>query len=109
MRAPRPKPPAPPLLTTKLFSFEPAPFLSIGYLPINTLCHSCVRIPVTRSGCKRPVRKRTCIRAKFTHVTRAGGKVKTSAFAAFLGDSALSRQNESNCCADVTFLRLKAD
>jgi hypothetical protein len=40
-------------------------------------------------------------------VTTCSGKLKTSAVAAFLGDSALYRQKDTDCCAEVTFLALK--
>jgi hypothetical protein len=41
-------------------------------------------------------------------VTPATVQSKTSAIAAFLGDSGLYRQIESNCCMDDTFLGLNA-
>src|ERR1700693_6269157 len=76
------------------FFIDPAPF-RFDRLSADTIRASLLR---TKPGCDRPVRKRTCIRGKFTTPTGSHGKRKTAAFAAFLGDSAIYRQKEKDCC-----------
>src|SRR5512143_2390176 len=60
----------------KTFFIEPAPF-RFDRLPADTFRPSPLRTEPYEAGCDRPVRNRTCIRPKFTHVTLRRGKPKT--------------------------------
>jgi hypothetical protein len=44
---------------------------------------------------------------EFTSLTEPDGKLKTTAIAAFLGDSGLYRQKAADCCGKVTIFGLK--
>lgn len=93
----------------KTFFIEPALFRSIDVQPIHSSITLAKLVP--NPGCDRPVAKghalglnlhmRRCLAA-----TMPGGKVKTSAIAAFLGNSGPLRQKEWNCGAEVTFRAL---
>jgi hypothetical protein len=85
------------------FFIDPAPFW-FDRLSADTVRSSPLR---TNSGCDRPYAKGLALPGEFTSVTTCDSKTKTTAIAAFLGDSGLYRQIAAECCGKVTIFGVK--